>query len=269
MLPITEFYKEAKGKDGYKNACKPCARSVRNANYQAHKTAPQNTERVLKCHACGEDKSYAEFYVDADFPHGRNTERCIPCFDAYKKKIQAYESAVINESERRDMRIAELVANGEPEDLIESINLLKAKIKEMDASIYAGIDDLIADVVRGPYAPRTPATITWGGELSHPLHGHLYIIQEREFVKSGEPVYKIGQTQKENPTKRLNQYPNNSNVIDFFKVYDPIGAEAELMRRLIALCADNTLTQRRDIGREYFEGDLSIIQTCMRDVIYG
>lgn len=35
---------------------------------------------------------------------------------------------------------------------------------------------------------------------------YIYLLQEREFIKTNENVYKVGMTKKENH-KRFNQYP--------------------------------------------------------------
>lgn len=38
---------------------------------------------------------------------------------------------------------------------------------------------------------------------------YIYLLQEREFVKTKETIYKVGMTKKENYI-RFNQYPNGS-----------------------------------------------------------
>jgi hypothetical protein len=261
---IANFYKDKRGKDGYRNICKACQKVSRNERHVELKSQ----KRELTCKSCKESKTYDEFFKDDAFPHGHNTDWCITCTDSVEEKILNYRASVEDEKEKRNLKIAQLVRGDVVEDLVESIILLKSKIKELDTHAYDSIDDLIVDRERGTYAPRSPARITASGKLLHPLHGHLYILQEREFVKSGEQVYKVGQTQKENPFDRLKQYPNNSNVIDVAKVYNPINAETELLSRLNALCAEDLLIHRTDIGREYFEGELSVIQACMHEVIH-
>ena len=41
------------------------------------------------------------------------------------------------------------------------------------------------------------------------MTNYIYLLQEREFIKTKENVYKIGMTKKENH-KRFNQYPKGS-----------------------------------------------------------
>ena len=38
---------------------------------------------------------------------------------------------------------------------------------------------------------------------------YIYLLQEREFIKTNESIYKIGRTKQEH-NKRLNQYPKGS-----------------------------------------------------------
>lgn len=86
--------------------------------------------------------------------------------------------------------------------------------------------------------------------------GNLYLIWEREFLKSGENLFKIGRT--DNIRRRLSQYPKGSRLL--FSIYTPdcLTAERELIRKF-----KSTFKPRADIGREYFEGE----SYCMIDVI--
>jgi hypothetical protein len=78
--------------------------------------------------------------------------------------------------------------------------------------------------------------------------GHLYLIWEREFIKSGEKLFKIGRT--DNIRRRLTQYPKGSRLL--FSIYTPdcLTAERELIRKF-----KSTFDPRTDIGREYFGGE--------------
>lgn len=90
--------------------------------------------------------------------------------------------------------------------------------------------------------------------------GFLYLIQEREFIRSNESVYKFGRTQ--NVTKRLSQYPNNS------KLWFSINTKAMRKSEKVLL---NILKQqfklRNDIGWEYFEGDKDAIAECIQNYV--
>ena len=79
---------------------------------------------------------------------------------------------------------------------------------------------------------------------------YVYIIQEREFVKEGRPLYKIGRTEQE-PNKRYVAYPKDSALIIILSV--PNCQEAE---KAIKSLFKKKFRQDRTIGVEYFEGDV-------------
>lgn len=78
---------------------------------------------------------------------------------------------------------------------------------------------------------------------------YIYLLQEREFVKTNENVYKIGQTKQPNLT-RLLQYPNGSIVIIHTICKDCCKTERELIKLFT-----EKFKLRKDIGSEYFQGD--------------
>jgi len=86
---------------------------------------------------------------------------------------------------------------------------------------------------------------------SSDLHNknYIYIIQEREFIKTKEPIYKIGRT-KHGYIKRLKNYPKNSVVLCILKVPDSLSYERALIKEF-----DKKFIKRTDIGNEYYEGD--------------
>ena len=72
---------------------------------------------------------------------------------------------------------------------------------------------------------------------------YIYLLQEREFIKTRENIYKIGKSKQKN-LKRIQNYPNGTKLI--------IQLECEN-------CDINeSFKQRTDIGTEYFEGDKDI-----------
>lgn len=78
--------------------------------------------------------------------------------------------------------------------------------------------------------------------------GFLYIIQEREFINTGEEVFKIGCTQ--DLIKRFKQYPKGS-TIKFSIMY----GNYKIMERkwINLLIKDKYIIKRKDIGNEYFQ----------------
>ncbi len=83
----------------------------------------------------------------------------------------------------------------------------------------------------------------------------IYLLQEREFIKLREPVYKIGITNSF--YNRMNQYPKGSKVISVIPVKKDIESICLKTMR-------ESFVQRGDIGCEYFEGELeSIVKTLI------
>lgn len=87
---------------------------------------------------------------------------------------------------------------------------------------------------------------------------YVYLLQEREFIRTKENVYKVGMTKKEN-YKRFNQYPKGS-VLLFQMICD----NCRKMEKLVLKKFKETFKQRKDIGNEYFEGEYK----SMIDIIY-
>ena len=81
------------------------------------------------------------------------------------------------------------------------------------------------------------------------LHHYIYLLREREFVKSGEECYKIGRTSQE-PAKRFKSYPKGSEIILYVEVDDSIAAEKQLLTLF-----KKEFLQRKNYGLEYFHGD--------------
>jgi hypothetical protein len=88
---------------------------------------------------------------------------------------------------------------------------------------------------------------------------YIYIIKEREFIKTKEEIYKIGRTQ--NFLNRFKQYPKNSMIIFVQIVNNSTQIEKNIIRDLIL----NT-KQRKDIGNEYFEADCKKIIKIVYDI---
>jgi len=82
---------------------------------------------------------------------------------------------------------------------------------------------------------------------------YIYLLQEREFVKTNEPIFKIGKTKQEN-NKRFLQYPNGSILLLQSLCFDC----DELEKKIIKLFKEKYI-YRKDIGNEYFEGDYELM----------
>lgn len=82
-------------------------------------------------------------------------------------------------------------------------------------------------------------------------NGYIYLIQEREFYNKNEPVYKIGRIEQLD-NKRIKNYPSGSKLFIQLICNDCHKNEKTLIETF-----KEKFLQRKDIGREYFEGDVS------------
>jgi hypothetical protein len=79
--------------------------------------------------------------------------------------------------------------------------------------------------------------------------GHLYLLREREFVNTNQPIYKIGKTRQENG-KRFGGYSKDTVIEFMLRVADSDAAETEAKRKF-----DQLFKKRTEIGSESYEGD--------------
>lgn len=92
-------------------------------------------------------------------------------------------------------------------------------------------------------------------------YNYVYLIREREFVRMSEHVYKLGKT-TQLPNSRLQGYPKSSQILLFIEVFDCHCTEKCLIKSF-----DELFISRRDIGREYYEGDLNAMKRTFFHVI--
>jgi phage/plasmid-associated DNA primase len=92
---------------------------------------------------------------------------------------------------------------------------------------------------------------------------YIYLLQEREFIKTNEPVYKIGKTTQQN-TARFNNYPKGSKLLFQIICNNCHNNEKEIKKSFI-----DKYKQRKDIGIEYFEGDYKAMIKDLFDIIFN
>ena len=90
------------------------------------------------------------------------------------------------------------------------------------------------------------------------MTNYIYLLQEREFIKTNENIYKVGMTKKENHI-RFNQYPKNSVLL-----FQMICNNCKNIEKQIIKLFKEKFNHRKDIGTEYFEGEYK----TMIDIIY-
>ena len=89
----------------------------------------------------------------------------------------------------------------------------------------------------------------------------IYLLIEREFLKSDCPIYKIGRSSQENDT-RIKQYPKGSKLICLINVEDSKFMEKEMIHLF-----KHKYIQRKDIGIEYFEGKMEDMRREIFDMV--
>lgn len=92
------------------------------------------------------------------------------------------------------------------------------------------------------------------------IPGYIYVLMEREFVRSGENVVKVGRAR--NMMKRLNQYPKGSKLLFCMYCDTLVATETELLRLL-----DTAFVRRSDLGRERFEGDINALVSFVNSFV--
>ncbi len=90
---------------------------------------------------------------------------------------------------------------------------------------------------------------------------YIYLLQEREFIKTNENIYKIGKTTQQN-NERFKQYPKGSVLLLQTICSNCHSIEKELIKQF-----KNKFKQRNDIGIEYFEGNLQDMIHIIVDII--
>jgi hypothetical protein len=88
---------------------------------------------------------------------------------------------------------------------------------------------------------------------------YIYLFQEREFIKTKEPIYKIGKT-KQPCLDRLKNYPIGTSLIFQIKCND-----CDIYERLLISKFKEEFIHKSNIGNEYFMGNYF----DMIDIIYN
>jgi hypothetical protein len=81
--------------------------------------------------------------------------------------------------------------------------------------------------------------------------GFIYLLREREFIKTNENIFKIGKSKQEFG-KRFSQYPNQSQMYLHLYIND-----VDTFEKLMIELFSKELNRRIDIGYEYFEGNIN------------
>ena len=94
------------------------------------------------------------------------------------------------------------------------------------------------------------------------MNGHFYILREREFIALSQPVYKIGRSGS--IFRRITRYPNGSKIIMILECDNMFTFETTIIDLFT-----RKFNRRLDIGREYFEGNITQMIKSIMDVYLG
>jgi hypothetical protein len=88
--------------------------------------------------------------------------------------------------------------------------------------------------------------------------GIIYLLKEREFIKTNENIFKIGKSRQDG-LKRIKQYPKGSDLLFITKSNDCDQDEKNLIKIL-----SDRYKRRKDIGNEYFEDNNNEIENIVK-----
>ncbi len=95
------------------------------------------------------------------------------------------------------------------------------------------------------------------------MSSYIYLLKEREFIKTKEDIYKIGKT-RQNNGERFKQYPKGSLLI-----LQKICNDCDKTEKILLIKFKEQFKQRKDIGAEYFEGNRNDMCKEIEDTING
>lgn len=93
--------------------------------------------------------------------------------------------------------------------------------------------------------------------------GYIYILLRSDFIEKQKYIYKIGETERFPPHKRLWDYPYGSVFLTLIKTLQPLQYEKKLKERL---SNSNKVCCVKEIGIEYYEGSLQEIIDIITDL---
>jgi hypothetical protein len=90
---------------------------------------------------------------------------------------------------------------------------------------------------------------------------YVYLLQEREFLKTKESILKVGKT-KQDHIKRFTSYPKGSILIAQYYTDNCDDLEKEIIKVF-----KSKFQQRVDLGNEYFEGNIKTMFKTMFKIV--
>lgn len=97
------------------------------------------------------------------------------------------------------------------------------------------------------------------------MSGYIYLLLRGDFIEQHKYVYKIGETQRFPPHKRLWDYPYGSVFLLLLRTQKPLNVEKKIKE---ALSQRTDLRNAIEYGAEYYEGCISVIIDNIKHVWY-
>jgi hypothetical protein len=158
---------------------------------------------------------------------------CSKCNKGYK----SYQG--LNKHNKTKCIIIKQKTKSSLNNINENSNLIEQMNKNIE-NVIVKLDEL-SKITTNTTSPEQPP------QIKNP--NYIYLLQEREFVKSNKPIYKLGKSKQEN-VSRIRQYPKGSVLYYQTICIDCDSKETELIRLF-----NEKYTKHPEIGNEYFEGD--------------
>ena len=78
---------------------------------------------------------------------------------------------------------------------------------------------------------------------------YIYLLQEREFIKTNEPIFKLGKSKQPN-LKRVTNYPNGTKLL-----FQTICDNCDIIEKNLLKIFKEKYELQNEIGYEYFKGN--------------
>ena len=162
-------------------------------------------------------------------------EECMKILNEKKKPICEYCGKMYSRND--SLKRHKIICKSTNLQLLEKNKQMKEEIRELK--------DTITVINNNPYENKMEDNLE---DNLEDKQGWVYLVHEREFIKTNEKVYKVGKTLK--PKQRLSSYPKGSMVLFLSPCIDCDNLEKEIL-----ILFKDVFTKRDDIGNEYFEGN--------------
>ena len=182
---------------------------------------------VYICKLCGkhfkQKSHYDKHVLNKKIPCDINTRTCSSCGKVFIKA--SYVSTHIKTCKIKNMHDHQFILVNNAVN-----NAVNDAVNNAVNVVHNAVDDAVNDINN---------------------NGCIYLLIEREFIKTNENIYKIGRT-KRKIQQRLQGYPKGSKLIIYRHVSNTLIAERQLMAEFC-----NNFIQCKHIGNEYFSGDMN------------